>query len=250
MKKTAFISDLIFTFVLTSVFFLCFFRYLGSSIVLAFFFAILCGSIATFGVSMLGISKRKKFFLKRSDMAQKAKLLTHLSLLSSASKSTFLQNVLSQTDTIKRFSAFRLIGEKKYYFLKIRFSPVTADEIADIARVKTAKEKILLCDTIEENAKTLCDNLNIRVFNGEKVYTLVKEANALPDTYLGESTPQNKRKMRIRICFSKNNSRRFLVGGCLLLLTSLITPFPYYYLVFGSILLLFALFIRIFGYTA
>ena len=250
MKKTAFISDLIFTFFLTSVFFLCLFRYLGSGIVLSFFFALLCGCVATLAVSLFGVNKRRKLLLKNSDTVQKAKLLTHLSLLSSANKSAFLQNVLSQTDTVKRVSSLRLVGAHKYYFLKIRFAPVTADEIADISHVKTAKEKILLCDTIEEEAKTLCDNLGIRVLGGDSVYALVKEANALPEKYLGENTPQNKRKIRLRLCFSKNNSRRFLVGGCLLLLTSLITPFPYYYLIFGTILLICAIFIRIFGYTA
>jgi hypothetical protein len=39
-----------------------------------------------------------------------------------------------------------------------------------------------------------------------------------------------------------------LVAGALVLLTSLITPFPYYYLTFGSLLLLIATLIRFFGY--
>lgn len=249
MKKSAFISDLIFTFSLTGVFFLCLFRYLGLGIFLSFLFATLCGGIATLGVGMLGQNKRKRFFLKNSEAIQKDKLLSHLALLSDTKKTALLQNVLSQNGEVKRFSALRLTSDEALYFLKLRFSPVSADEIATLSRVKTAKEKILLCNCIEEEAKHLCDRLNVRVWTGEKVYTLVKNANALPEEFLGEPTTQNKRKIRIRLCFAKRNSRRFLVGGCLVLLASFITPFPYYYLIFGSILLLVAIFIRIFGYA-
>ncbi|MBQ7923676.1 MAG: hypothetical protein IJ329_00060 [Clostridia bacterium] len=249
MKKSAFISDLIFTFFLTGVFFLCLFRYLGSSMVLALLFAALCGCIAVIGVGILGQNKRKRLRLKHSEETQKEKLLAHLSLLSDAQKTSFFQVVLSHSSPVQRFSSLRLTGEKELYFLRIRFSPVTADEIASISRVKTSKEKILLCNCIEEEAKALCETLNIRIWTGNEVYAHVKEADALPQKYLGEPTPKDKRKLRLRLCFAKSNSRRFLVGGCLILLTSLITPFPYYYLIFGSALLIVALFIRIFGYT-
>ncbi len=249
MKKSAFISDLLFTFLLTSVFFLCLFRYLGSSLLLSFLFASLCGVIATLGVGALGQSKRKRQSFTRFESTQKDKLLAHLSLLSDAQKTTLFQNVLSKTSPVQRFSPLRLTGENTLYFLKLRFSPVCADEIAALSRVKTAKEKVLLCNFIEEEAKTLCETLNIRVWTGNEVYALVKNADALPERYLGEPTPKNKRQIRLRLCFAKRNSRRFLTGGCLILLTSLVTPFPYYYLIFGSILLLIALFVRIFGYV-
>ena len=249
MKKSAFISDLIFTFSLTAIFFLCFFRYLKLNMPLSILFACVCGGIATLGVGALGQNKRKKLFLKHSEATQKDKLLAHLSLLSDAKKTALFQSILSKEGSVQRFSSLRLTGENALYFLKLRFSPVCADEIATISRIKTAKEKILLCNFIEEDAKTLCAALNIRVWTGNEVYALVKEANALPEEYLGEPTLQNKGKARLRLCFAKRNSRRFLVGGCLILLTSLITPFPYYYLIFGSILLLVAVFIRIFGYS-
>ena len=107
----------------------------------------------------------------------------------------------------------------------------------------------MLCNNITDEARTLCDSLHVQVFTGEKVYAFVKENDALPETFLGEAQTANKRKRRLRLCFAKSNGKRFFVGGALILATSLLTPFPYYYLVFGSILLLAALFIRIFGYV-
>ena len=249
MRKSAFISDLIFTFFLVAIFFLCLFRYLGWGMFLSLIVAIVCGGVAALGVFALGQNKRKRLYLKRSEETQKDKLLAHLSLLSDAKKTAFFQTVLSQKSATQRFSVLRLTSNTEFYFLKLRFSSVSADEIADISRLKTSKQKILLCNLIDEDAKNLCERLNIRVWTGNEVYSLVKAANALPERFLGEPTPQNKRKIRLRACFSKRNSRRFLVGGCLILLTSLITPFPYYYLVFGSAMLLAAILIRIFGYS-
>ena len=77
---------------------------------------------------------------------------------------------------------------------------------------------------------------------------MLKKENFLPSHNLCEhaSTPQNKK--RLHLYFAKSNSRRFLLGGVLILLTSLITPFPLYYLIFGSALVLSSIFVRIFGY--
>ena len=65
---------------------------------------------------------------------------------------------------------------------------------------------------------------------------------------MGEDTSAPKKKKRLRAWFAKSNSRRFLLGGTLILLTSLITPFPLYYIILGSALVLSAVFVRIFGY--
>ncbi len=249
MKKSAFISDLVFAFFLASIFSLCLFRYWRFRMPIALLLACLCGGLTALGVGLLSQNKRKRLRLQTLEEGRKNKLLTHLSLLSDGQKSRFFQTVLAQTDKVRPTSALRLIGDEAVYLLKIRFSPVTADEVATISRIKSAKEKILLCNRIDEDAKTLCDTLRVRVWTGNEIYELVKRADALPESYLGEPTAQNKRKLRLRLCFAKRNARRFFVGGALLLLTSLITPFPYYYLVFGSILLFIAAGIRIFGYA-
>jgi len=222
---------------------------LGMRMPVAILLSLVCGGIAAFGVGALSQNKRKRLFLQREEETQKSKLLTHLSLLSDAKKTAFFLSVFSQQNATQRFGPLKLTNAEAFYFLKLRFAPVTADDIAGISRLKTSKQKILLCNLIDEDAKRLCERLNIRIWTGNEIYSLIKSANALPERFLGEPTPQNKRKIRLRACFSKRNSRRFLVGGCLLLLSSLITPFPYYYLVFGSVLLLTAIVIRIFGYA-
>lgn len=249
MKKSAFFSDILFTLFLVWLFTLCLFRYLGLTLVTATVLSALCGILAAGAAGAILQSRRKNLYLKKSDEAQKQKLLTHLSLLSDEQKTRYFSRILSaETEGgAKRFGRSRLQTEDGFYFLAFRFAPVCADEIANISRLKTSKRKILLCDKIDEDAAALCDKLGVEVKTGEKVYAFVKARNALPSAYLGEET--GKKKRRLRLCFAKTNSRRFFVGGALILLASLLTPFPYYYLVFGSLMLLAALFIRIFGYS-
>ena len=248
MKKTAFLSDVVFAFSIAFLVSVCFFRYLKFPLPVAALLSLLCGGLAAIGSGAWMQRKRKRFLLRKSDELQKRKLLTHLCLLSNEKQTEFFLRVFSK-EQAQRISALKIATETNAYFIKIRFSPVTADEIAAIARWKTAKEKILLCAVIDEDAKTLCERLFIQVYTENDVYALVRQAGAMPQTFLGETDFSKKGKRKLRLCFSKRNSRQFLVGGALLLLSSLYSPFPTYYLIFGSILTLCSLFIRIFGYA-
>ena len=64
MKKSAFISDLIFTFFSAALFTLCLFRYLKIGFFPALVLAILCGALASFSVGAFLQSKRRTYFLK------------------------------------------------------------------------------------------------------------------------------------------------------------------------------------------
>lgn len=249
MKKSAFISDLFFTFFLVSIFTLCLFRYFRMTLFPALLLSSVCGGLATTSVGALLQNKRKSFFLKKSDEAQKQKLLFHLALLSDEQTTRLFENALKRNAPVKRFGKLRLFSDDAFYFLNFGFSPVAADEIASAFRLKTSAKKVLLCSQIEEQAAELCRRLQIEIKTGNEVYAFLKSQNALPETYLGDEKGEDKRKRQFRLCFSRSNSKRFFISGALVLLTSLITPFPYYYLIFGSFLLLVSALIRIFGYT-
>lgn len=249
MKKSAFLLDIFFTFCGVSLFTLCLFRYYKIALVLALVLSVLCGVLASASLWALLQSKRRAFSLKKSDETKKQKLLTHLCLLSDEQKTSFFENVWAKMGEVKRLGKLRLHTDTNFYFLHFRFAPVTADEVACFCRLKTSKNRAVLCNSITDEAKMLCETLHVQVFTGEKVYAFVKENGALPETFLGETQAKKTYKRRFRLCFAKSNGKRFFFGGALILLTSLITPFPYYYLVFGSILLVVALVIRIFGYV-
>ena len=247
MKKTAFISDIIFAFFTCTIFTLCLFRYLGLSLALSLLLSILCGALCALSVAAWLYSKRKYRLLKKSDEQQKQKLILHLILLSDDKKLHFFQQVFADQSP-KRSQKLRLSANSSVYFLQFSFLPVNADAVAPIVKLKTNKQKILLCDQIDEAANKLCKTFGIEVKTGNEVYLLAKEAHALPNVYLGDKSPIKPKERRKKLCFARTNSKRFLGSGALILLTSLFTPFTGYYLILGSILLATAAITRIFGY--
>ncbi len=247
MKKTAFFSDILFTFLVAFLLSTVFFRFLAIPFLPAVLLGVACGGLATLGIGAYLAHKRKKYLLKRSDEVLKNKLLTHLALLPRERKTQFFRDVFAE-ETV-RYTDSKIFTADAVYCLSFRFAPVTADDVAKFLHVKTAKQKILLCGEMEEEALRLCMRLNIQVQTGESVYRLVQAKNALPQTFLGEDAPANKRERKFRLCFAKSNAKRFLVSGSLLLLASLFTPFPLYYRLFGGALVIASAVIRIFGYS-
>ena len=185
MKKTAFISDILFAFFISTLSSLCLFRYLGAGTRGSLVLALLCGGLTACSVCAFLQSKRRSFFLKRTDEAKKTQLFTHLALLSDKAKTEFFEQTIQRG---KRIAPLRIQTAEHLYFLCFRFSPVSADEIARLSRLKSSKKKIVLCNRIDENAVALADNLGVGYQTAESVYQLVKDAGRLPEEFLGEET--------------------------------------------------------------
>ena len=251
MKKSAFYSDVLFTFFLGWLFTLCVFRYLRIPLLPSFILSVICGALGGGSVAALLARKRKLLFLKQSLSQKKQRFLDHLSLLSEEKRTEYFQKALSKATnaSIVRKGKCHLAGENDFYFLHFRFTPVSADDVANAFRLKTSKQKHFLCNRIDEEAARLCARLNIRLQLGESVYELLEKADTLPETYLSDERAHDKKERRLRLWFHKRNSKKFVVGGALLLISSLFTPFPYYYLVFSFLLLVAAALVRIFGYA-
>lgn len=251
MKKSAFLSDIIFTFFLVWIVTLCLFRHLQIPLILSLFLAVVCALLSACAHAALLQSKRKTALLKRSDAALKEKLSMHLSLLGDEEKTKLFSTTLSRLENapVKRVGKLRLQSETHLYFLCFRFAPVSTDDVARYSRYPSGRQKTLVCERIEESALELCTRLHIEVRSGDFAFGLLRSQNALPETYLCDELPKDKRKHRFRLCFARSNAKRFLTSATLILLLSFITPFPYYYLVFGGVLILLALFTRIFGYS-
>lgn len=248
MKRSAFISDVIFAFFVAFLCALLLFRFAGIRLIPSFLLAILCGILTACAIFTLLQYKRKTVFLKRSDEAQKQKLLFHLACLSDEEKTKYFLQAFPEETPLKRFGRLHLLSETHFYMLHFTFAPVTADEVASFSRLKTNKEKVLLCSKIEDDAYALAERLSIRALTGNEVYAALKDNDALPKHYIGEESPDKKRKRRFELWFSRKNAKPFLTAATLTLFTALVSPFPYYYFIFSGILLTFSVAIRLFGY--
>lgn len=234
MKKIDFPlwSDTLFFFGCVWLAGLCVFRFYSFSVPAAL---ILCSltACAAATVFFLFFSKiRKKKFLSVCDREEKEMLALHLALSSEEKNRVLLAPLLAA-------------DEKNFLFFTLQ--PLSADEIAKTIR-KTDGKFNVYCNELSPQAQELCERFPIKIIDGIKIYTALKEKNLLPERYLcGEKQRKNKRN-KLRICFRSRNARSFFISGAALLALSLFSFFPVYYLISGGILLLAALFIRIFGY--
>lgn len=251
MNKSAFISDVLFTFLIASLVTLCIFRFIGTPLLLAIILSALCGVLCACALGAFWQNKRKTILLKRSELAVKERLYKHLSLSSDEQNRQLLLNAFSASEeyTDACLERGELFTPTARIFLHFTFAPVHADDVARYFRVPTKKEKLLLCLQMDDDAFQLCRQLNITVQTGEWVYLFLKKHDALPETFLGEETTENKRARRLRLCFSKTNARRFITSALFILTLSYFTPFSTYYLLFALALLILAVCIRIFGYS-
>jgi hypothetical protein len=262
MKKTAFISDLLFSFFSVFVFVTCLFRYLRFSLWLSVIFAVVAGVAVTFFVWAHLSKKRKLFFLKKAEEREKDLLLLHLAMLPFEKQAEIFKNASREENgknTQKTYAKFLfnpLSASDLAEFFKREFSRTqaqTAPNENGETQEKNAVNKALprpftiYCNAADESAIKLCERFGVRLCGGEESYLLLKLKNALPERYFAETYFFKREKRKISFYFQKKNSRRFLVGGVLILCTSLFTPFPYYYLVSGSVLLLIAALVRILG---
>ena len=235
MKKSAFISDLLFVFGAVSLVTMCLFRYLGATFYACVALGCLCGGLSAFALGALWKGKYHASFLRKRDESLRQKLLFHLALLPKKQATELFYQALAKTKSVERIEQRTLQTQDELLYFCFQFTPVNADMVVSLYQIHTTKSKTLFCVEADTQAKQLCQRLGIRVCEGDEVYTILKNADGLPTVFLGEEVPKKKWQLRKKLCFSKRNAKRFFVGGALILLTSLWSPFPYYYLVFGSV---------------
>lgn len=127
--------------------------------------------------------------------------------------------------------------------------PVGADEIARLLREFGKTPFCVVCNALTPEAEKLLASFAIQAVRGEEVYALFSRTNTLPEPLICGEIPRKTVKQKLRRSFSKSNARPFFVSGSLLLVMSLFTFFPLYYVISGGILLICAVAVRLFGYA-
>jgi hypothetical protein len=260
MKKSAFISDILFSFVASCVPALCFLRYLRLSLPLASILSVLFAAAVSGFVWFILSKKQTKIVLKKGDEEEKEKWLQHLMLSGIENNLDYFFSALKilssppdkQWLAPLRITAFKTLGcietEGAFFFVFFTFAPLDCDDAASVIRLDLPKEKHILCGKITPQAERLFSQFSLPILKENELFLTLRQANCLPEKYLGYFDKKKTIKTKSKVWFSKSNSKRFFGGGILLLLTSLLTPFPLYYLIFGSAMILSSVFIRIFGY--
>lgn len=247
MKKTAFISDVLFTFIGTGVCTLCLFRYLQIDLPSAYALSSLCGILAAIAAFCLLKSKRNAFRFKKTEEKRKEAFLLHLALLSDKQKTDYFLSLFAREENVARLGTLRFYSDQNLYQIHYAFSPLSEEKVAAFARFKTNKRKILLFRTAQSEAVSLASRLGIDLYTPDDVYARALREDCFPKDYSTTETKAIKTTRAFSHRFTKHSGKRFLLSGVFLLGLSFLTPFSYYYLCIGGILLLCAVLLRIFG---
>ena len=264
MKKSAYYSDLIFTFSLLGFCALFCLRFFDVPLTFSLILSLGFGFAAAYLLSVRIKKREKVFALKKSEEEEKNSLCFYLSLCDDTELTEFLRPrlpfLLSAVDSEKILDTNEkqttdeknekpsLCLSNHSFFPCFRFRELTADDIAnEYPNLKRADAPVILCDKLSDDGKRLCEKLSIPIVDGNLLYRAFKDNSAIPDEFPIQTTTPIKRKLR-NISFAKTNSKRFFSSGVLLIASSVFIPYPVYYLVCGGLLLLTAVLVRIFGY--
>ena len=130
--------------------------------------------------------------------------------------------------------------------VRFRFEKVTADELSPLVRAKEER-KAAFAGAFTDEAKKLADSFGLRLVEAPEVYALVKESGCMPDPLIAPPVKKSGFLQKLRAGVRRKAWRGYAFAGVSLLLFSLLTIFPVYYIVTGSILLAAALLVRFFG---
>ena len=250
MKKSAYLSDLFFIFFAVFLFAVCYLRYLALPLYAALFIAALLSSAITLFASVLFKRKKNRIILRKAEEEEAEKLALHLALLTKKELMQFFKTALFQNFevVVKKGECFART-EKETILLKFTPTPLTAESVLPLLYESGEQPAALYCYKLSPDAEKFCARFCISVTTIPELFQRLKRENTLPTAYKSERAFEKKKKLHFQLRFAKRNASRFFVGGCMLLFTSLLVPFPYYYLAIGGVLLLTALIVRTFGYA-
>lgn len=245
MKKINFalISDVLFftlcAFILsfTAIRFYC--KNAVTALILAIGIALGFGVISFF----ILLAKRKKRLILTLGENEKKSLSLHLSVCGTA----YIHKLFLAALDGAYMEDNRVCDEKHVYFFNFKMSPVSPDDVAEIIRTETPKDKRIFCCDVSPAALSLAEDFSIKVTTVAEIYALLKDKKLLPEKYaLGNVKKPNILK-RIKKRFNRRLCPSLFFSGLTLLFFSFFTFYPIYYIVFGGLLLILSAISVLFG---
>lgn len=249
MKKFVFsvYSDTVFIAFVSFILSFALFRFYLHSFGLALAFAVLT-ALALSALAYLHMRRKSdKKLVKISDEKEISRLSFHLAMDTDENNFERLFAALFQKSEKARREENSIVVENEEYFFSFRLEPVRADEVACIVRRGGDKQKNFMVADVTPDAEKLAAAFGIRIMRASDVYLLLKETENLPEHYILAEKMKTGWKEKIKFRLQKRMYKGYLLAGAALLVFSLFTFFPVYYLVTGGILLCVAVFVRFFG---
>ena len=215
------------------------------SLTVSSFIALAVGAFC-FLLIYLGHRKRN---LTKAEQRRKEELMLHLTLERSDRVKKLLAAAFAADGKETKIGEDDITVDGGTYILHFTMQPVSADAVAVMLRTYGDEPFTLVCNALTPEAEKLLRSFARTAVRGDEVFALFERTKTVPENLICGDIPRPKLKARLHRTFSKRNARPFFVSGILLLIMSLITFFPLYYLIAGSVLLFTAVCVRLLGYA-
>ena len=194
-------------------------------------------------------SHHRRRLNKREAAAQEA-LFLHLALEKEERVLTAFETAFRADGKAVTLHDNALLIEDTMCVPRFTLQPLSADETAHVIRAFGRDKLTILCNALTPEAEKLAASFGVKVMRKNEIYKLFTRTETTPDPLILAELPRKNIRRTLRRIVSKKSARPFFTSGVLLLIMSLFTFFPVYYIVSGSILLFCAICVRLLGYTA
>lgn len=225
-------------------------RYFRVGLVLALVIASLIAFAAAGVVFLLSYHSRRKQRLTKKEAEAQEALMLHLALEKEERvRASLVTAFLADKQEAQLKGDALLVGDA-LCVPRFTMQPLSADETARILRAYGREKLTILCNALTPEAEKLARSFGIKIMRKNDVYALFTRTETTPDPLILAELPRKSVKRTLRRIVSKKSARPFFTSGILLLIMSLFTFFPIYYLVSGCVLTLLAIFVRFFGFAS
>ncbi|MBQ7373188.1 MAG: hypothetical protein IJW64_01320 [Clostridia bacterium] len=208
-------------------------------------------SIILFCVYMLFLKKKKgKLLIKREDEEKYVKCANALCL----ENKEFGENVVFSTlaslgkNPVKVTNG--IVCENDFYYVKFSYDKITAGNLAN-AYKKTPKSKnlVFIAITFSDDALAFASGFftRIKLLTLSEIFPFLQKANTLPN---GGFIPKEQKTSFLNLLkqtFQRQKAKTFALYGSFLLIMSRFVFFPTWYVICGSIFLIYAITIKFFA---
>ena len=224
-------------------------RYFRMKLALAAILASLI-SLAAMGVVFLfSYHRRLKRRLSKKETEAQEALLLHLALEKEERVRAALLTAFLADKKEAHCQDDVLLVDETLCIPRFTMQPLSADEVARILRAYGREKLTILCNTLTPEAEKLAASFGVKVMRKNEIYALFTRTETTPSPLILAELPRKSIKRTFRRIVSKRSARPFFTSGILLLIMSLFTFFPIYYLISGSVLTILAIFVRFFGFS-
>ncbi len=178
-------------------------------------------------------------------------ILVRLSFMRKASQLEFFERIFSKIKVRAEVESGRIYlpDHGAVIFLHFDFDEVRKSEFIKFCNVLRDDEiGVIFSSSFSADVKEFANNFNgkIKLYSGSEVYKLLSRAEIFPenDVYFFK---EKEKKWDFSLLLNKKRARNYFLFGITFLLYSLFVPIKLYYVIVGSLFLIFSILVKLFG---